>query len=216
MSDDLVKRLTHRLERVQSAALAEAVSTADEAALARALQVARGWNRVTLVAALGNLREPGPADAQLADLAQSRGPGTQDLRCASLLALGKRQGSAGTDEYRKALRQPDGVLRSYALVCLAVYGDASAWDDVLAWFERAKPSPNDADKPTRHAVAYLLRHASHREGSRDELAAQFGVAGRCSRQTRWRVTCWRAGRRSAQGVRLNRAIRSDHCPLTRR
>ena len=165
---DLARRLLHRTYDVQEQAVAEAIRERDEAALADALRAAKGWHRVVLAAALGDLRAPGHADVVLRDCLAITGPGTQDLRCAALVSLTKRLGAAASSDLRAALAQRDAGLRDYAVVGLAAVGDAEAWPDVLAWLRSRRAPSRGSEPPTRAAAHYLLRHLPER--SADEHA----------------------------------------------
>jgi hypothetical protein len=191
---DLTRRLLHRTYAVQEAAVAEAVRGREEDALAAALAAAKGWSRVVLAAALGDLRAPGPGDAALRACLAASGSGTQDLRCATVVALTKRLGPAATPDLRAALAQRDGAVREYAIAGLAAVGDATAWPDVLEWLRSRRSPSRNADPPARAAVHYLLRHLGERsEDERAELVRvlhkvwpvleQDGVTG-------WLVSTW--------------------------
>jgi hypothetical protein len=127
-------------------------------ALVAALEAAKGWHRVVLAAALGDLRAPGPGDAALRDSLAATGPGTQDLRCASVVALTKRLGADATPDLCAALVQRDTGVREYAIVGLAAVGGPGAWPDVLAWLQSRRAPSRGSEPPTRAAVHYLLRH----------------------------------------------------------
>jgi hypothetical protein len=161
--------LLHRTYAVQEAAVVEAVRDRAEEALVAALQAAKGWHRVVLVAALGDLREPGPGDALLRVCVSASGPGTQDLRCAAVVSLVKRLGPEATADLRAALAQRDGAVREYAVVGLAAVGDETAWPDVLAWLRSRTAPSRSGDPATGAAVHFLLRHLAGR--TTDERAA---------------------------------------------
>lgn len=159
---DLLARLLHRRTQVSDAALVEAVIEGAEAALIEAQGQAKGWNRVSLIAALGDLPSSEPGDALLREVARRDGPQTRDLRCAALVALAKRRGAAATEDFRAALAQRDSPVREYALACLAAFGDDSAWPEALAWLAKAKTPHNGLQPPTGSAVTYLCRHVASR------------------------------------------------------
>jgi hypothetical protein len=155
---DLSQRLLHRTYDVQEQAVAEAVRDRAEDALVAALLAAKGWHRVVLAAALGDLRAPGPGDAALRDSVAATGPGTQDLRCASVVSLTKRLGAEATPDLCAALVQRDTGVREYAIVGLAAVGGPAAWPDVLSWLQSRRAPSRGSEPPTRAAVHYLLRH----------------------------------------------------------
>jgi hypothetical protein len=168
--DNLVVRLLDQKSTISDAAVAEAVRTADDEALATALRSARGWHRVVLAAAAGDLRQPGSSDAVLKELAGSAGPGTRDLRCTSLVAITKRTGVAATPVLLDALSQRDPAVREYAVLCLAAVGDARAWDAVLEWLRRRTQPARTIAPPSQAAVHYLIRHLPERtEDDRREV-----------------------------------------------
>jgi hypothetical protein len=155
---DLIQRLLHRTYAVQEQAVVQAVRDRAEDALVAALEAAKGWHRVVLAAALGDLRAPGSGDAALRACLAAAGPGTQDLRCASVVSLTKRLGAGATPDLRAALVQRDTGVREYAVVGLAAVGGAEAWPDVLAWLRARRAPTRGSEPPTRAAVHYLLRH----------------------------------------------------------
>jgi hypothetical protein len=113
--------------------------------------------RVEVAAALGDRRRPGPADDLLRQAIRTGGPGTQDLRCASVLSLAKRLGADATDDLVDALGQRDGAVRQYAVIALAAVGDDRGWEQVLDWFSQYRPGAN-LEPPSQAALSYLMRH----------------------------------------------------------
>jgi hypothetical protein len=192
---NLVERLLHRSRRVREEALREAIADRAEEALAEALLRGDRWDRVMLAAVLGDFSAPGPADPALREAAATSGPGTQDLRCASLVSLTKRLGAAATPVLRAALTQRDAIVRDYAVTCLAAVGDAAAWPDVLIWLRgRRTRSRAVTDPATPAAAHYLLRHLPERSAQdRDHLAAAFRRAWPILEQdgvTEWLASVW--------------------------
>jgi hypothetical protein len=159
-----------RRSAISDAAIAEAVGSGDDEALATALRAANGWHRVVLAAAAGDLRSPGPSDAVLQELAASLGPGSRDLRCASLVAITKRTGDAATPILLDALSQRDPAVREYAVLCLAAVGDDRAWDAVLTWLRRRTKPARMVAPTSQAAVHYLIRQLPIRsDNDRSEL-----------------------------------------------
>jgi HEAT repeat protein len=130
--------------------------------LAQALRTARGFDRVILAAALGDVDGAAGASA-LREALGASGPGSRDLRCAALLALGKREGARATPEMLAGLRSRDGIVREYAVAALVEAGDDRGWDEVLDWVTTqltASRRPNRlAASPIVLAIGYLARHA---------------------------------------------------------
>jgi hypothetical protein len=114
------------------------------------------WSeRLYIAAALGY----GSGDSGIEELrsaAKETGPHTQDLRCASLLALSKRVGEGATGDFVEALSDKTGAVRHFAMFCLAAVGNGSAWDAVLArlrtWLKKRSSGSDELS-----AVTYLLR-----------------------------------------------------------
>ena len=118
------------------------------------------WSeRLYLAAILGDAS--GDAGiAELRECAHHTGPHTVDLRCASLVALTKRLGPEATPILQSALSDRNGIVRQYALTCLAAFGDPSAWEAAFAELRRKlqmarKTRDGKAREPS--AVYYLIR-----------------------------------------------------------
>lgn len=170
-ADDLHRRLLHRREATADAAIAEAVALGQpgDTILASAMDDATGFRRVELAAAAGDLRAGGPADDALRRALRSTGPGTRDLRCAALVALAKRLGGAATPEFIEAFGQPDGVVKDYAVLCLATFGEDGAWQQVLTWLSKRKARQEDEfsfvePAGSHSALSYLLRQLPEQDG----------------------------------------------------
>jgi HEAT repeat protein len=131
--------------------------------LAQALQTARGFDRVVLAAGLGEV-DGAAGSAALRKALAATGPGSRDLRCAALLALGKREGAGATPEMLAGLHSRDGIVREYAVAALAEAGDDRGWGEVFAWVTdqlTAERRPGYlAASPVVVAFSYLARHAS--------------------------------------------------------
>jgi hypothetical protein len=128
--------------------------------LADQLRKRHGGEYSILVAAFGDA-DPTTDDSYLLDIVRSRGE-TRDVRCAALVALSKRRGSAATTFLAESLGDSDRAIQRYAMKCLAYVGDGSAWnpafDSLSSWFRR--PSKlTDVDMPDEAVgLAYLLGH----------------------------------------------------------
>ena len=86
------------------------------------------------------------------------GPGTRDLRCASVLALAKRDGQVASPHLRSALADKDFVVKDYAVIALAGAGDDSAWDEVFALLPALLKRRQDPSVEFARAIAYLAQY----------------------------------------------------------
>lgn len=194
--------LRSRNSATQQAALSTAASQGldGEHALLEALSEATGWTRGLFVAALGDVRRAGPADAVLRAVLEVRGPGTRDLRCAALISLAKRLGSAATPEFISGLGQSDTGVRGYAAICLAAFGDARAWEAVTEYLGSHRRPKRDAD--SQDVLTYLLRHVHTQDVTatvelirdrwpvleREQVSAPFVLEAECV--TEWVARVW--------------------------
>jgi hypothetical protein len=117
------------------------------------------YDKLIIAAHLGDLHgEAGSAALRRAITVT--GPGTRDLRCASLLALAKREGAAASPELRSALGNGDGTVKDYAVIGLAGAGDGTAWDEVFArlpaLLKRSRRASGQSE--VEMALAYLAQH----------------------------------------------------------
>lgn len=84
---------------------------------------------------------------------------SQDLQCAGLLALAKRNGSTATEDLLAGLASRNGAVKNYAVIGLAHVGDDSAWEPVFHRLEQllARASRSAASPPSEvlYAVSYL-------------------------------------------------------------
>jgi hypothetical protein len=85
--------------------------------------------------------QTGPA--ALRGLLTESGKGSADLRCAALLALGKRCRARATKDFGEALSSAP-LVRDYALACLAAWGHDGYWEPVTRllaqWLRKPRPS----------------------------------------------------------------------------
>ncbi|WP_380176124.1 hypothetical protein ACFEMC_10580 [Kineococcus sp. DHX-1] len=159
--------LTAKREAPFFTALRAAVAARDaeaEASLFAALPELPQSRVPFVLAALGDLRTSGGADL----IRQAMTAGRQDARCAGLLALTKREGTDALPDVLAALGSSDAELQDYALVCLAVVGDASVWEAVHARFVTLLRRPvgkvQDVEYPgDRAALVCLISWASDRQ-----------------------------------------------------
>ena len=111
-------------------------------------------------------------DAALRRAIRVSGPGSRDVRCASLLALAKRTGALATPDLIEGLSVPDAAVKDYAVIGLAGAGDDRAWEQVLRYLRSVLRRKRRAHGRSQvaYALAYLARHASDRP-RRSELVA---------------------------------------------
>jgi hypothetical protein len=157
-------RLRSRTWSVVDSAIRAAVGMGHrgDVLLAERLAEAPMAHRVHIAASLGDLRGAS-GDAALRRQLAVTGPGTQDLRCAVLLALAKRLDEDASDCLAEGLRSGIGAVRDYAAFGLAAVGDDRCWDDMVSWFvTRARSHQNAHESPVPIGFAYLGRHATSR------------------------------------------------------
>jgi hypothetical protein len=108
--------------------------------LARVLPELPRTRAIIAAAALGDASGGAGVDA----LARAwREPSaSRDLRCAALLALAKREYEGASAELADGLAYPDGVVKGYAMIGLAGFGDDRAWDAAL---DRLPPAVPDIE-----------------------------------------------------------------------
>lgn len=105
-------------------------------------------------------------DAALRRAIAVTGPGSRDLRCASLLALAKRCGAQATPDLLSGLASGDAFVKDYAVIGLAGAGDDRAWEQVLDYLRSVLRRKRRASGKSEVsiAVAYLAQYVadSHR------------------------------------------------------
>ena len=160
VASDLASRLTSRRWQEVEPALYEAFEHPDgDRFLAEfVVSAERGPEQLKAAALLGDLRGS-EGTAALRRLIQATGPWSQDLRCASLLALAKRCGEDASAELTEALSDRNAAVKDYAIIGLAGAGDGRAWDLVLKRLHvllrrPSRPIPSEV----LMAVAYLVQH----------------------------------------------------------
>ncbi len=129
-----------------------------------------GPEQVWAAAALGDMRG-NDGTAALQRLARVTGPGSVDMRCASLLALAKRCGGEASADLLEALADRDGTVKDYAVVGLAGAGDGRAWDQVLKRLKvlLRRPTRASYQSDVLMAVAYLVQHTTDDQRRRAAL-----------------------------------------------
>lgn len=162
-------------------ALVEAVGSGGEdgdRALAEALLEVSNDRKVAVAAALGDARGTAGTDALRA--AVFRLGASQDLQCAGLLALAKRNGGAAMADLLAGLDSRNGAVKDYAVLCLAHVGDESAWEPVLHRLKQLLARPARRGLPVSDVV-YALCYLASRTGP-----SPNGLAGLVSLlRSRW-------------------------------
>jgi len=120
-------------------------------------------DKTFLAALLGRL--PGsPGLPILLEFISTKGKGTGDLRCASLVALAKRIVSAGgeagdlTEFFVEALLGKETYVHEYAAGCLAAVGDDRAWEAIHERLTRQLTRAGSSDT-TQSILVYLARNS---------------------------------------------------------
>ncbi len=160
MTKDLSARLRSRRWEEVDAALAEAVEHPEgDRIIADYVLTGGRSERLFATALLGDLRGT-EGTAALRQLVHASGPGSRDLRCASLVALAKRCGEAASADLTAALSDRDGTVKDYAIIGLAGAGDGRAWDIVFKRLQLLlrRPSRVIGASEVVMAVAYLVQH----------------------------------------------------------
>jgi hypothetical protein len=117
--------------------------------------------KVTIAAHLGDFTGDA-GDAALRRAIRASGPGSRDLRRASLLALAKRVGGLATPDLLLGLAGRDASVKDYAVIGLAGVGDDQAWAQVLEYLRAVLRRKRRAHGQSQvsFALAYLARNAS--------------------------------------------------------
>jgi HEAT repeat protein len=154
------------------AALSTAVSSGEggESFLVAALERCSGDDRVLIIAALGEA-EGSKGVPLLRSLAVDHAESSES-RCASLVALAKRESASASDVLRECMDDDHEDVRHYALHCLACVGDDRAWDLVYRRLQDllSGPAPRSPGALSSRAlsiqsvkllaIGYLARHLS--------------------------------------------------------
>lgn len=131
-------------------------------------------------------------DAALRRAIRVSGPGTRDVRCASLLVLAKRMGAPATPDLIEGLTVPDAVVKDYAVIGLSGAGDDQAFDQVLRHLRsvlRRKRQGASQVQAIAYALAYLARHVSDR-ARRSKLVAFVREHWDAIDQAEWFAELW--------------------------
>ena len=129
-------------------------------------------------------------EAALRRATRVSGPGSRDVRCASLLALAKRMGAPATPDLVDALTMPDAAVKDYAVIGLAGAGDEQAFEQVLRHLRAVlRRKRNGPSQVVAYALAYLARHVSDRT-RRSELVAFAREHWDAIDQAEWFARLW--------------------------
>jgi len=129
-----------------------------DAFLAEVVEFAPSSAKSWITAHMGDLHGDA-GTAVLQRLMHSRGSGTRDVRCASVLALAKRCGPDATPWLVEALHTCDAAVKEYAVIGLAGAGDDSAWELVAARLDKVgRKDSHSFPSEVLMAVAYLGQH----------------------------------------------------------
>ncbi len=148
------------------------------------------YDKLTIAAHLGDLTGAS-GDAALRRAIRTSGPGSRDLRCASLLALAKRVGVLATPDLLVGLAAADAAVKDYAVIGLAGAGDDEAWVQVREYLRavlRRKRRAHGQSEVTT-ALAYLARHASD-ASRRSELVAFIRRNWEAIDEAEWFAHLW--------------------------
>ena len=150
------------------------------------------FDKVVIAAHLGDLTGA-TGDAALRGAIRVSGPGTRDLRCASLLALAKRAGAQATPDLLAGLTASDAVVKDYAVIGLAGAGaaDDQAWQQVLKYLRsvlRRKRRMHGRSE-VAYALAYLAQHVSD-ASRRSELVAFIRQHWDALDEAEWFARLW--------------------------
>lgn len=109
-----------------------------------------------------------------------------DLRCATLLAVAKRDGADASDVLASNLEHRDESVRDYAMHALAVVGDDRAWPAVFAALATIldRPAPvlrmpmlsMSAAMAASVALTYLVRHLGGHPDRKRQLLVRLRAA----------------------------------------
>lgn len=131
------------------------------------------FDKVVIAAHLGDLTGAA-GDEALRRATRVSGPGSRDLRCASLLALAKRLGTQATPDLVAGLAVSDAAVKDYAVIGLAGTGadDDDAWKQVFEYLRSVLRRKRRAHGQSEVAVAiaYLAQHVAD-PSRRSELVA---------------------------------------------
>jgi hypothetical protein len=150
------------------------------------------FDSVAIAAHLGDLTGA-RGDAALRRAIRVSGPGSRDLRCASLLALAKRLGPSATPDLLVGLTASDAAVKDYSVIGLAGAGDDRAWAPVLEYLRAVLRRKRRAQGQSEvsMAVAYLAQHASD-PSRRSELVAFIRRHWDAIDEVEWFARLWPA------------------------
>jgi len=131
------------------------------------------FDKVVIAAHLGDFTGAA-GDDSLRRVIRVSGPGSRDLRCASLLALAKRLGAQAAPDLIDGLAGSDASVKDYAVIGLAGAGaaDNDAWKQVFVYLRSVLRRKRRAhgQSEVAFALAYLAQHDAD-SSRRSELVA---------------------------------------------
>ena len=146
------------------------------------------FDKVVIAAHLGDLTGAAGDDA-LRRAIRVTGPGSRDLRCASLLALAKRLGTQAAPDLLVGLTASDAVVKDYAVIGLAGAGaDDRAWKQVLEYLSSVLRRRNRGSEAA-FALAYLGQHVSA-PSRRSDLVAFIRRHWNALDEAEWFARLW--------------------------
>ncbi|MDN5759290.1 MAG: hypothetical protein L0H59_12290 [Tomitella sp.] len=155
------RRIAHRARAVRDAYIDDHADPLLAQMLDESNDLAFG--KVVIAAHLGDLTGAAGDDA-LRRAIRVSGPGSRDLRCASLLALAKRVGTQATPDLLAGLAASDAAVKRYAVIGLAGTGggDDNAWKQVFAYLRSVLRRKRRAhgQSEVALALAYLAQHVA--------------------------------------------------------
>ena len=148
------------------------------------------FDKVTIAAHLGDLTGAS-GDAALRQAIRVSGPGSRDLRSASLLALAKRLGKLATPDLLEGLAASDAGVKDYAVIGLAGTGDDQAWKQVLAYVRAVLRRKHRAHgrSEVAFALAYLTQQVSD-PSRKSELVAFIRQHWTAIDEAEWFARLW--------------------------
>ncbi len=123
------------------------------------------------VAALAKVKGPLGSAAMIAVL-RSASPDQEDLICAAIIALVRREGRGERRMYEEMLRFPSDAVRRYAFQALAFVGEGGRWaelaDELTIW----EPDKGALTFGFELTVSYLLRFSDEHERGIEHVVSQ--------------------------------------------
>jgi hypothetical protein len=171
------------------------------------------FDKVLIAAHLGDLTGDLGDDA-LRRAIRASGPGSRDLRCASLLALAKRLGTQATPDLLAGLAVTDAAVKDYAVIGLAGTGagDDNSWKRVFGYLRSVlrRKRRTHGQSEVAMALAYLAQHVAD-PSHRSELVAFIRERWDALDEAEWFAQLWPDAR--PDGPDLNTVLIPDAASL---